>query len=93
MELPSLPKGEGGRGFLLTSSKVRVASKRKLSEMNMGTQDLMSDSTGIKPKSVRLKLVLLYLVGEPDGKAELVVSHMFKDGGSCFLGSSCESWF
>lgn len=53
----------------------------------------MSDSTGIKPKSVRLNLALLYLVGEPDGKAELVVSHTFKDGGACFLGSSCESWF
>lgn len=65
------PWVRNGRGFLLTSSKVRVASKKQLSEMNMGTQFLISEPTGIKPESVRLNLELLYLVGEPHGKAEL----------------------
>lgn len=70
-----------------------MTSKRQLSKMNMGTQELPSEPTGIKPKNVRLNLELLCLVGEPDGKAELGVSHTFKDGGTCFLVSSCEPWF
>lgn len=69
-----------GRGFLLTSSKVR-----QLIEMNMRTQDITSEPTVITPKSVRLNLELLYLVGEPDRKVELGVGTL-KDNGTCFLG-------
>ena len=85
----SYPRMRNGRGFLLTSRKMRVASKTQLSEMNMGTQDLMFEHTGIKPDSVRLTLELLYLVGKANGKAELRVSHIFI---LIFLGSSCEPW-
>ena len=86
VEVWSLPEGEDGRGFLLTSSKVRLASEGQAGEMNMGTQDVMSEPIGIIPKSVRLNLELLYLVEEPGRKAELGVD-ILKDSGTCFLGS------